>query len=313
MWPARLGELVTCFILFSMFLLCFLTCYLFLDTFLTRRIRSYDVTRSPRSTKITRKRTIVVNTIFSTQAFCFTNHACPEDYLAKSSPDGCVIKIGQEWFEAPECSNHISSTLTNPVLPVSNLVLTFQHNAEHHPTDILFSTFSPLGWTLEQNCANTLSSGGSSTYHGLLLFTPWIPSALLHGYVLRTRPSCVISADITLQGVFLTASVSASGHSLSTSTNLRIARALTGRLLILASTSTVSSWVTRPGARPFLRTMMGSTALVQLAHVRTNTTTNTISGASMASSHTADLLAYSHPFVRPECAWRAWFNFSSSL
>ena len=102
-WPARLGELVTCFILFSMLLLCFLTYYLFLDIFLTRRIRRYDVTRSPCTTKITRKRTIVVNTMFSTQAFCFTNHACPEDYLAKSSPDRRVIKIGQEWFEAPEC------------------------------------------------------------------------------------------------------------------------------------------------------------------------------------------------------------------
>lgn len=31
------------------------------------------------------------------------------------------------------CSNHISSTSTNPVLPVSNLVLAFQRYAERHP------------------------------------------------------------------------------------------------------------------------------------------------------------------------------------
>ena len=276
-WPSRLGELVTCFILFSMFYFVFLACYLFLDTFLTRRIRSYDVTRSPRIANINRKQTIVVNLT---------------DVSLRSAKSGSRHQS--------VCSNHISSTLTDPVLPVSNLVFVFQCDAEHHPTDILFSTFSPLGWTLEQNCTDMSSSGGSSTHPGLMLFTLWIPSALLHGYVPRTRPSCVISADIALQGVFLTARVSASEPSFSMSTNFTTARALTRTLLISASTSTMSSFrVAHPGARPFLRTIltrtetaMGPAALVQSAHVGTDTATNTVSGTSMASPHAAGLLAY---------------------
>ena len=135
MWPARLGELVICFILFSMFLLCFFGMFLFLDTFLTRRIQSYDVTRSPRIANINRKQTIVVNLT---------------DVSLRSAESGSRHQSA--------CSNHTSSTLTNPVLPVSNLVFEFQHDAERHPTVILFSTFSPLGRTPKQNCTNTLSS-----------------------------------------------------------------------------------------------------------------------------------------------------------
>ena len=37
---------------------------------------------------------------------------------------------------------------------------------------------------------------------------------------------------------------------------------------------------------------MGRAALVQLAHVGTDAATNTVSGTSMASPHTAGLLAY---------------------
>ena len=57
------------------------------------------------------------------------------------------------------CSNHISSTLTNLVLPVSNLVLVFRRDAERHLTQRYSSPpFSPLRWTPERNCTNTSSS-----------------------------------------------------------------------------------------------------------------------------------------------------------
>ena len=107
MWPARLGELVTCFILFSMFLLCFLTCYLFLDILLAHK----TYTKLRRST---------------------SPIARPEDYLAES---GLRHQIA--------CSNHSLSMLANPVFLVSHLVFVFQRDAERHPTDILFSTIQP--------------------------------------------------------------------------------------------------------------------------------------------------------------------------
>ena len=103
------------------------------------------------------------------------------------------------------------------------------------------------------------------------LFTPWIPSALLNGYVSRTHPGPVIGTDARVSGSCAYFSLQELGTFTLYKYEPGGGEGVESSLSIPASMSTMSSSrVMHPGARPFLRTMLmrtetatGPAALVQ--------------------------------------------------